>query len=131
MTEPDKNSLSQRQSKALPFFAACTTYEAACQKASISRNTFYEWLKNPHFKEALNQLRESIHEETVGVLKNCASEAVGKLVSLMRNSANENVQRLAANDILTRLSKFRELEEIEERICLLEVKVGVRKPDQW
>lgn len=123
MTKDDKNEhLNDRQRKALPFFAACTTYETACQKASISRNTLYEWLKNPYFKEALGQLRASIHEETVGILKNCAAEAVNKLVALMRGSKNENVQRLAANDILSRLMKFKELEEIEIGIVELEKK---------
>lgn len=116
MTENDKAGLNERQIKALPFFAACTTYEEACRRAEISRNTFYEWLKDPSFKSELNRLRDSIIEESVAILKTSATEAMVKLVQLMRGSSSDNVQRMAAKDLLDYLISYREHYELAEDI---------------
>ena len=129
MTEPDTSDLNERQLKALTFFAACITHEDACRQASISRNTFYEWLKEPNFKQALRQLQSSIMEDAMNSLRNCAAKAVERLVHLMEHGSNENVQRMAANDLLKHLQEYKEQEDIIARVEDLKEKVD-RMPKQ-
>jgi len=126
-TDLDKNSLSERQLKALPLFASCLTYEEACRRAEIDRSTFYNWLKDPLFKTELNRLRDSIIEEAVSILKTSATESVGKLLNLMRSGSTEGIQRAAANDLLGHLAKYKQIEEIEDRICALEALAAAAK----
>ena len=120
-TDLDKPPLTERQVKALPLFASCLTYEEACRRAGIDRSTFYNWLRDPAFKAELNRLRDSIIEEAVSILKTSATESVNKLRHLMLNGATESIQRASANDLLGHLAKYREHEELAERLTALEV----------
>ncbi len=120
MTKNDTNILSPRQIKALPVLAAIPNCEEACKKVGISRNCFYEWLKNPLFKEALNKLRNEIVQEAITQLKANSVKAAITLVSLTARTENPSVQRAAANDILNHVMKFKELLEFEERLSELE-----------
>jgi hypothetical protein len=119
MTKFDQTSLSARQKKALPFFISSSSEVEACRLSKVSKQTFYEWLKNPLFKSELERLRNELINEAVGNLKANIGKAVNTLVILL-DDTNSQVRRGAANDILNHIAKFKELQELEDRIESLE-----------
>ena len=124
MTESDKLSLSKRQKQALPIFASNLTIEEACERAGISRNTFYEWLKEPQFKLELDRLRNEIVNEAVNHLKITSTKAAKTLGDLLERDDSPTVQRAAANDVLGHVMKFMELKELEDRLADIERHIG-------
>lgn len=124
MTESDKLSLSKRQTQALPIFASNLTIEEACERAGISRNTFYEWLKEPQFKLELDRLRNEIVNEAVNHLKITSTKAAKTLGDLLERDDSPTVQRAAANDVLGHVMKFMELKELEDRLADIERHIG-------
>jgi hypothetical protein len=126
-TDSNKSSLSERQLKALPFFASCLTHEEACRRAEINRTTFYDWLKDPIFRAELKRLGQTVIDEAICILKSAATESVCKLLHLMRSGSSENIQRSAANDLLSHLPKYMQQVELEERVSALEAIATARK----
>lgn len=124
MTESDKLSLSKRQTQALPIFASNLSIEEACERAGISRNTFYEWLKEPQFKSELERLRNEIVNEAVNHLKMTSTKAAKTLGDLLERDDSPTVQRAAANDVLGHVMKFIELKELEDRLADIERHIG-------
>lgn len=120
MTKNDTLSLSARQQQALPIFASNLTIEEACECAGISRNTFYEWLKEPQFKLELDRLRNEIVNEAVNHLKITSTKAARTLAGLLERDDSPTVQRSAANDVLGHVMKFMELKELEDRLADIE-----------
>jgi polyhydroxyalkanoate synthesis regulator phasin len=120
MTKSDTAALSDKQKMALPIFASTPTVDEACKQLELSRNTFYEWLKKPEFKQELNRLRNELVEDAVSQLKLNASKAAKTLVDLTCREDHPGVQRAAANDILNHLLKYKEMHEMEERVTALE-----------
>lgn len=120
MTEHDENTLSERQIKALPFFAGCSTFEEGCREAKVSKNTFYEWLKQPLFKAELTRLRDEIVADAITSLKSRVSKAVDVLGRLLDQNDNPSLLRGVANDIIGHVIKFKELQEIEQRLDSIE-----------
>ncbi len=116
MTERDARELTPKQRAALPFFVGSKTIEEACKEAGVSRNTYYEWLKEAGFKDELNRVREEIVFEAVGLLKVGAAKAVSTLCSLLDRTEHPSVQRAAANDVLSHVVRFKELQELEKRL---------------
>ena len=124
MTKSDNLSLSKRQKQALPIFASNLTVEEACERAGISRNTFYEWLKEPQFKSELERLRNEIVNEAVNHLKITSTKAAKTLGNLLERDDSPTVQRAAANDVLGHVMKFMELKELEDRLADIERHIG-------
>ncbi len=124
MTKSDTLSLSKRQKQVLPIFASNLTIEEACELAGISRNTFYEWLKEPQFKLELDRLRNEIVNEAVNHLKITSTKAAKTLAHLLERDDSPTVQRAAANDVLGHVMKFMELKELEDRLADIERQIG-------
>jgi len=116
MTKNDKIELSLKQKTALPFFLGNQTIDEACKEAGVSRNCYYEWLKEPVFKSALDRLREEIVLDAIGKLKLSTTKAAMTLCNLMDREDCPSVQRAAANDILNQVVKFKEIHELEKRL---------------
>jgi hypothetical protein len=113
-------SLSGKQERAILAVLESRSIEEACRKADISRTLYYKWLRNdPHFADALKDRRDAANEETLERLQTGLSGAVDVLVDLLA-SENEWVRRVAANDVISRFLKAKELGELEERLARLE-----------
>jgi hypothetical protein len=54
---------------ALPFFISGSSIEGACKEAEISRETYYEWMKQPLFKSELEGLRNEVVSDAIGNLQ--------------------------------------------------------------
>lgn len=126
MTKYDQNELSDRQKKALPHFAEARSYTMACKRAGVSKNTFYEWMKNPSFKRALRELQGDIISEAYSAIKSATIRASQALIDLLEDK-NPQVVRGVANDILGHTLKFLEQEEVLMRIERIEETMNKRE----
>ncbi len=113
-------SLSGKQERAILAVLESRSIEEACRKAGISKTLYYKWLRNdPHFADALKDRRDAASSNALERLQRGLNIAVDVLVDLLA-SENEWVRRVAANDVISRFFKAKELGELEERLARLE-----------
>lgn len=124
--EKPEKKLTDRQIKAIPFFVTSPTIEEGCKKAKISKNAFYDWLKDPLFKAELERQRNLVVDEALDTLKNNMTEAVRTLVDLL-SSDSGHLKRYVANDIINHILKSRELRGIEERLTAIEKLIAEKR----
>ncbi len=125
-TKPDgigqndsESKLTVRQTKFLPVLLASPTYTAACKKGKISRDTLYAWLRDPAFRAELDRQRNDLATQGFALLSQSVVKAIETLVDLLDGS-DARLKRLAAKDILDQHAKFKELDELTERIERIE-----------
>ncbi len=118
-------NLTARQAKFLPILLASPTYAEACRKGRVSRDTLYEWLKDPAFKSELDRQRDELVAQGLALLSQSVTKAVETLVSLLDGS-DGRLQRLAAKDILDQHQKFREMDDLTRRIEAIEDRLAQR-----
>lgn len=125
MTESDRIKLTANQLRALPIFARELDVAKACGEANVSRNSYYQWTKQPAFKAELTRLRDAYLDGAMAVLRTSAAKAASTLVGLTDRDDAPAVQRASANDVLNHLFKYKELQEYDERLKRLEEQVRV------
>jgi hypothetical protein len=111
--------LSQKQQRLIPFVCSAHTVEEGCRRAGVSTVTFYEYLKDPLFSGELKKARDSTVSEAMETLKNATTKAVNELITLL-DSKDENIRRRAAVDVLSFITKWKEYNEIEDRLVKIE-----------
>ncbi|MDI9433815.1 MAG: hypothetical protein QM570_19030 [Planctomycetota bacterium] len=121
----DETKLTTRQAKFLPVLLASPTYTHACRKGRISRDTLYEWLRQPEFKAELDRRRAELVAQGFALLSQSVTKAVETLVSLL-DTGDGRLKRLAAKDILDQHIKFRELDDLTRRIETIEQRLLTR-----
>ena len=115
--------ITDRQLKAIPHIVACPTYTEGCKKADINKTTLYKWLKEPAFKAELDRQRDEVAAEAFGVLSQGLTRAVETLVGLLNNK-DDRLKRLVCNDIIEHIFRYKENEELEQRITAIEQKLS-------
>jgi len=85
----------------------------------VSRDTLYEWRKDPAFKAELDRRRAELADQRLALLSQSVVKAVETLVGLL-DAGDGRLRRLAAKDILDQHAKFRELDELTRRIEVVE-----------
>lgn len=124
--QDDESKLTARQAKFLPILLASPTYTAACRKGQISRDTLYEWLKEPAFKAELDRQRAELVAQGLALLSQSVVKAVETLAGLL-DAGDDRLKRLAAKDILDQQAKYQELEELTRRIEVIEERLESRQ----
>lgn len=102
------DGLSPKQIKALPVFCVQLNVEKACAEVGISTQTFYQWMKQPAFKNKLRGMRYAISSQSIEVLKIESKRAADTLIQLLGENNPPAVRRAAANDVLNYVLKIRE-----------------------
>ena len=118
-----RHGLTRRQHKAIPLILQAKTITEGCAGAGITRQTFYEWYRNNDFRMEFIKQRQEIIDLALHELKTSASEAVNVLRELL-NSDSEVIKFRTSSSILDHISRFLELENIEERLTAIEKKVN-------
>ncbi len=126
-TDTSQGGLSDRQRKAIPFLVNSPTVDEGCKSAQISRETYYQWLSDPLFKDELKRARDQVIEEALNIMKANMTRAVNALVGLL-STKRPFLKRAVANDILGRVLKAKEIEDLERRIEALERAIREKKP---
>jgi len=118
-TQTKKDGLTARQLRFIPFILLAASIEAAAEEAKVGRATVYRWLKEKHFREKIELMRQELFTEGLSRLKAATDKAAQKMIELL-DSDNDNTRRLAAKDILNFALKAIETQDLEARIERIE-----------
>ena len=113
------SKLTPKQRRTLAAILTARTYEDAIKAARIGRHTFYNYLKQPHFKAELDRQLNDLTDGAFNQLKSAAGDAVDTLRTLL-NSESENVRLRASQAIIDYVIKARELGDISARLDEIE-----------
>jgi transposase len=116
--------LTRKQTKAISALLACQTIAEAAEMAGVSDRTIYRWIEMPEFRGALRTAAHETIGETVRRLAAGRDEALNTLYRLMTGAERESDQRLAAATWLQVDRDTQRLEEIEQRLTVLEAEVS-------
>ncbi len=108
-------ALTARQLRAIPFLLETPSVEEGCKRARLAKATFYGWLKEDSFREALQRHREEVIRGGLETLKANVSRATETLVRLL-DCEKEAIQVRAAEDIIEFTQKALDFERIEKRV---------------
>lgn len=113
--------VTPRQHKTIEALLTSGDRRAACAAAGISAQTLYRWLKQPHFRQALQQAEGEALQALQRRLTALGDMAVGVLGDTMSDPQARPSERLRAADVtLSRLLQLREMVALEERVAELE-----------
>jgi hypothetical protein len=98
---------------------AARSIEEGCRTAGITRQTWYNWVKDEGFANDVYRRRERVISEALDRLKTSVAGAVEGLTGLV-HAGEDNVRLRACREVLDYFMKARELEEIERRLAVLE-----------
>lgn len=115
--------LNKRQLRAVTLILQGKTLTEGCQKAGISRVTFYKWMTIPAFKEEFQRQRKEIVADALHTLKLSSTKAAEVLIALLESS-REDMRFKTACAIHEHVNKFIELEDIENRLTAIERRMG-------
>ena len=124
MNQTEQN-LTRRQLKSIPIILQARSISEGVEGASISKTTFYEWIKSPVFKTEFDRQRQAIIDAALHELKLTTGEAVRALRELLK-AKQEGIRLRTATAILEHIGKFIELENIEKRLSEIERSVKKR-----
>jgi hypothetical protein len=108
----------------LTALACGATVESAARTVGVSVRTIHRRLKDPGFQEQLRKLRSDMLERAGAMLTAMAMESVKTLVALQAASMPPAVRLGAARAALDLGVKFRESQELEQRIAALEAQLA-------
>jgi hypothetical protein len=100
------------------------TWEAAAQKAGVSKATVQRRLKDPAFCQRLRELSTDMVKRASAALTAASVEAIKTLLSLQASSIPHAVRLGAARSILEIGIKMREVADLEERLVALEAQMA-------
>ena len=135
MTNPDTlnaETLSEKQLNAILHILAARNMVEAAEKAGISRNTLYEWMKIPAFKAELQSHRELVFEEALEQLKMDAVKAVDNLAAMLDHE-QLGFRRAVSLEIINYAMKAREqskIAKLEKKVAELEKRLSERPGTQ-
>jgi hypothetical protein len=112
----------------LAALACGATWEAAAQKAGVSKATVQRRLKNPEFCQRLQDIGTDTVKRATATLTTCMTEAIKTLLMLTATSIPHAVRLGAARSILDIAVKLREVTDLEERLAALEERSPSNKP---
>ena len=112
-------ALTARQLRIIPFLLESPSIEEGCKRSRVAKATFYSWLKEDAFRQALQRQREEVIRGGLETLKANVSKATETLVRLL-DSEKEAIQVRAAEDIIEFTQKALDFECIEKRVDDLE-----------
>ena len=104
------------------------TRASAAKAANVSESTVFRRLQNETFRRELASVKEELIRSTVARLSASATQAASTLQRLL-NADSESVQLGAARAILELSVKWREAEELDQRIAALEAAAARMDPE--
>jgi hypothetical protein len=114
---------------------AGATHEAAAQQAGVSRETVRRRLKDPEFRQRLQDQGADMLRRSAGAMSALCAEAIRTLYSLLGNTVPHAVRHSAARTTLEFTLRLRESTDSESRIAALEQlfaqRAGQTGTGQW
>lgn len=123
----EERKLSPVKRKTIAHLLLDPCIERACKSTGVTRAAYYKWLKyDPDFAAELEEARNSVLTEAMGKLRQSVNQATDGLIELL-NSNNEEIRRKSANDIIGLVLKWKEQDEIENRLVEIESLIFERR----
>ena len=119
------SSLSTRQEKVLALLISEPSVKEAAKTAGIGERTLHRWLKNEAFAAAYRDARTNAVRQAMGQIQAAMGTAVRTLVQIMQDSEVPSSSRVqSAKAVIENAIKLFELEEIEQRLSIIEIKIN-------
>lgn len=119
------DKLTPRQERAILALLEHTTMKKAAAAANVSETTLWRWLQESEFQSAYTKARRETVKHAIARLQQNAAAAVDTLREVMTKETAPDFARVsAAKAILDYSLKAVELEDLADRIAMLESKVG-------
>ena len=115
-------TLSRAQARALPLMLSARTIEDGCRASGISKQCFYNWMKQEAFRDEYRRRQNSFVSLAMETLKGNAVEAAERLSAMMTKEEGPLLRRVC-KDVIDLNLKIREIEEIEARLERLEKQI--------
>lgn len=120
------NELQKRQKQFLPLFLELKNISRACRSFGLDRKTFYVWMKQPAFAEAVDRLQTEQVAEAVAQIKMHTTSAAEKMIALI-DSSDEAIALRASCALLDFYQKAVDNVELEKRLSAVEDRQGLVK----
>jgi hypothetical protein len=120
----DNHSLTAKQSRAIGFLLTCRTAGDAAKKSGVTERTIFTWMQQDNFRAALNNASRETIDNASRRLMQGQGEALDALSALIKKGRNESVRRAAAVDWLNITLKYKDINDIEERLTALEERIN-------
>ncbi len=122
--EQNGAKITARQRRLIEALLTGKTISQACQVAGVGRRTYYRWLKQAHFTEALQQAEADLLTASMRRLLSMQGGAVDGLQALLNDPALRPSDRLrAVQMVLDSVLRLRNAVELEARLMELEKQV--------
>ena len=112
--------MERKKEKAIACLIAQPSITLAAQEAGISQSTMYRWLNDEEFQMAYRKAKKEIVGHALTQVQKAVTKAVDTLLDVMGNGVVESAKVSAAKTILELAIKAVEIEELEERLTILE-----------
>lgn len=130
MTEELNNSenvITVKQQKAITALLTERTTRDAAKAAGVNEKTLYTWLNDKNFRAALRSAEKDILDDVTRRLSAGQSLALDTLEKLVKSARHESTKLRASVAWLEMSLKFRDMQEIDERLTALEAVQNANK----
>lgn len=114
-----EDSLTPRQTAALPYIAAEPNLARGAQAAQVGRRTLMRWMNDPAFRAELERIRENIADLAYTELEGLTLKSVMRLDQLL-DDPDPNVRYRALKTALSLSLNVREQRDLRQQIEMLE-----------
>jgi transposase len=112
--------ITVQQQKAITALLSERNKRDAAKTAGVSEKTLYTWLNDKDFRAALRDAEKAILDDVTRRLSAGQRLALDALAKLIQSARHESTKLRAAVAWLELSLKFRDMQDIEERLTALE-----------
>ena len=114
-----EDSLTPRQTAALPYIAAEPNLVRGAQAAQVGRRTLMRWMNDPAFRAELERIRENIADLAYTELEGLTLKSVMRLDQLL-DDPDPNVRHRALKTALSLSLNVRDQRDIRQQLETVE-----------
>ena len=121
---------SRKQEQFIAELLSHPTVEAAAKAVGIGRETAWRWRNDPAFAEQYRKATREATRHAAALLQAAAREAVATLRAILGNGASEAARVSAARTTLDMALKAADLEDVQQRLDVLEQAAQANRRNQ-
>jgi hypothetical protein len=119
--------ITVKQTKAITALLSERTARDAAKKAGVNEKTLYVWMLDPAFRGALREAERDILETVTRRLGVGQALALDTLEKLIQSARHESTKLTACVAWLNLYIKWRDMQDIDERLTALEAAINDNK----
>ena len=112
--------LSRRQQSALPAIVAAPSIAEAARRSGIAESTLRRWLEEPGYRNELDRLRKEAYDLAVKQVQALVPECLSIFAKVAAESTDPALRMRAARYLLSYGVKFKEIDELQQKVRSLE-----------